>query len=105
MLVNDKTLEIKLIDFGFAEKIVRDKLISRAGTPGFLPPELFQLQPFTDKGDIFSLGVIFYALINGSAPFKGGTYKDVLELNRKCDITYTKDIWKQYSDDCIECLK
>ena len=41
MLVNDKTLEIKLIDFGFAEKIVRDKLISRAGTPGFLPPELF----------------------------------------------------------------
>ena len=81
MLVNDNSFKIKLIDFGFSETIQHDKLTSRAGTPGFLPPELFQLAPYTDKGDIFSLGIIFYALINGSAPFKGSNYKDVLESN------------------------
>ncbi len=31
----------KIVDFGFAEIINRDKLVSRAGTPGYIPPELF----------------------------------------------------------------
>ena len=85
----DKTVnDCKLIDFGFAEKINYEKLESRAGTPGFLPPELFKLHPYTEKGDIFSLGIILYCLISGYSPFKGKTYKDVLENNRKCAISY-----------------
>jgi serine/threonine protein kinase len=31
----------KIIDFGFAELINHEKLVSKAGTPGFLPPEMF----------------------------------------------------------------
>lgn len=52
----------KIVDFGFAEKINREKLLSRAGTPGYIPPELFNTQPYTEKGDIFSTGVILYAV-------------------------------------------
>jgi serine/threonine protein kinase len=44
------------------------------------------LVPYTDKGDIFSLGIIFFCLISGTTPFKGKTYKDVLENNKKCNI-------------------
>jgi serine/threonine protein kinase len=51
-----------LVDFGFAEKINDKELVSKAGTPGFIPPEVFKLQPYSAKGDIFSLGVIFYTV-------------------------------------------
>jgi calcium/calmodulin-dependent protein kinase I len=54
-----------VIDFGFAEYINYNKLESKAGTPGFLPPELFKNVPYTDKGDVYSLGVILYCLICG----------------------------------------
>ena len=65
MFVEKDSLKCKLIDFGFAEKINREQLLSKAGTPGFLPPELFKSYPYTEKGDIFSLGVILFCLVSG----------------------------------------
>lgn len=70
MLESKETLAIKLVvdmmfkhkDFGFAERINENELMSRAGTPGFIPPEVFKLQPYTGKGDVFSVGVIFYSV-------------------------------------------
>jgi serine/threonine protein kinase len=69
LFVQSKKFEVKLIDFGFSEKINPNKLLSKAGTPGFLPPELFSYRPFTGKGDIFSAGIILYCLIGGRLPF------------------------------------
>ena len=63
IFIDEKSFIIKLIDFGFAEVINPRQLISKAGTPGFLPPEIFTSLPYTDKGDIFSLGIILYCLI------------------------------------------
>ena len=75
------------------------------GTPGFLPPELFKLSPYTEKGDIFSLGVIFYSLLVGSTPFKGENYKNVIENNKYCKVNYSHESLKSYSEGCIYCLK
>lgn len=103
--MNKTDNDCKLIDFGFAEQINYEKLESRAGTPGFLPPELFKLHPYTEKGDVFSLGVILYCLVSGSSPFKGRTYKDVLDNNRKCSINYDHPIWGKISDECRYLIK
>ena len=65
MFVSKDSFRCKLIDFGFAEKINREQLLSHAGTPGFLPPEIFHIQPYTEKGDIFGLGVILFCLVSG----------------------------------------
>jgi serine/threonine protein kinase len=81
IFVDKKNFDCKLIDFGFAEKINYEKLESRSGTPGFLPPEMFHSIPYTDKGDVFSVGVILYCLIAGTTPFKGKNCKEVLEKN------------------------
>jgi serine/threonine protein kinase len=71
-----------LIDFGFAEKINSTKLVNRSGTPGFLPPELFKLHPFLDKGDVFALGVMLFCMLTGNSCFKASTHKEVLQLNK-----------------------
>jgi calcium/calmodulin-dependent protein kinase I len=46
-------------------------LLSKAGTPGYIAPEVFSDLPYTAKGDVFSAGIIFYSLVSGSSPFKG----------------------------------
>ena len=62
MLDGKDSFNIKLVDFGFAEKINLTQLVSKAGTPGFIPPEIFKSQPYSEFGDVFSLGVIFYSV-------------------------------------------
>ena len=75
-------MDTVILDFGFAEKINRERLISKAGTPGYIAPEVFDNNPYTDKGDVFSLGVIFYSMVSGKSPFKGKDYKEIMESNK-----------------------
>ena len=71
MIENKELSIVKLVDFGFAEKINPYELVTRSGTPGYIPPELFKLQPYTAKGDMFSIGIIMYMILVGHPPFKG----------------------------------
>ena len=66
---------VKLIDFGFSEVIDRSKLKSGQGTAGYIAPEVFKVHPYTEKADVFSLGVIFYSLVTGHCPFKAENYE------------------------------
>lgn len=75
LLQSFDSYDTKIVDFGFAEKINSNTLTSKAGTPGYIPPELYANKPYIDKGDIFSLGVLLFSLVGGYSPFKGKTYK------------------------------
>ena len=62
---NDK-LTLKIADLGLATKVEVDKYIfHRCGTPGYIAPEIITSkkdQKYTEKCDIFSIGIIFYIL-------------------------------------------
>lgn len=81
---------VKLIDFGFAEKVNYEKLSNKSGTPGYIAPEVFASQPYTGKGDIFSLGVILYTLVSGYSAFVGENVKEISRDNKKCIINMNK---------------
>jgi len=53
---------IKICDFGFAKKMSASTqfLKSIKGTPLYLAPEIFDEKPYTDKVDVWSLGVILF---------------------------------------------
>jgi serine/threonine protein kinase len=36
-----------------------------------MAPEIFKKIPYTELGDVFSLGVVYYILLTGKPPFKG----------------------------------
>ena len=55
-------LSVKIIDFGFVEKINSQFTVQKCGTGGYLAPEIFTETMYNEKVDIFSIGIILYTL-------------------------------------------
>jgi calcium-dependent protein kinase len=80
--------EIVLGDFGFScKKEGIEKASHILGTPGFVAPEVFKTQEYSEKSDMFSVGLILTVLITGRNIFSGVTVAEVLKHNRKCDYS------------------
>ncbi|KAL3643511.1 hypothetical protein CASFOL_014326 [Castilleja foliolosa] len=64
---------VKICDFGLSRVLttrpIKDS--SSAGTPEWMAPELIRNEPFTEKCDIFSLGVIMWELSTLNRPWEG----------------------------------
>ncbi|KAL1555987.1 putative serine/threonine-protein kinase SIS8 isoform X2 [Salvia divinorum] len=71
-LVN-KHWVVKICDFGLSRKLITRPMTdsSSAGTPEWMAPELIRKEPFTEKCDIFSLGVIMWELCTLKRPWEG----------------------------------
>ncbi|KAL8510829.1 hypothetical protein ACS0TY_017588 [Phlomoides rotata] len=71
-LVN-KHWTIKICDFGLSRIMIHVPMTdtSSAGTPEWMAPELIRNEPFTEKCDIFSLGVIMWELFTLNRPWEG----------------------------------
>ncbi|XP_025614629.1 uncharacterized protein [Arachis hypogaea] len=71
-LVN-KHWTVKICDFGLSRIMTESPMQdpSSAGTPEWMAPELIRNEPFTEKCDIFSLGVIIWELCTLSRPWEG----------------------------------
>lgn len=64
---------VKICDFGLSRVVTTEHMrdCSSAGTPEWMAPELIRNEPFTEKCDIFSLGVIIWELCTLHRPWEG----------------------------------
>lgn len=62
----------KLCDFGFAAETDSPRK-TLCGTYEYMSPEMAMGEPYTQKNDIWSLGILLFELIEGTAPFKGSS--------------------------------
>lgn len=81
----DSRGNVKLIDFGFANLFhPRDHLSTNCGSPLYAAPEIVQARPYIGpEVDVWSLGIVLYAMIVGALPFEDenlkGLYKKIGE--------------------------
>jgi hypothetical protein len=73
----------RVLDFGIARishqhDMLGDDSIT-AGSPYYMSPEQLRHEPVDRRGDVFSLGVVFYELLTGVKPFRGGTLTEISE--------------------------
>ena len=118
-LDNTQDSPIKVIDFGLSESIQispfnLSEIISgyknnnmimtgSVGTPHYISPEVLQGQ-YNQKCDLWSAGVILYAMLSGSFPFDGDTNKDIYKAIIKKKYDLKKDEWKNISDDAKDLI-
>ncbi len=71
LLLDKKKKKIKLVDFGLGRFYsINSKIDTACGSPCYAPPEMlskFKYEP--EKADIWSLGIVLYAMIAGYLPF------------------------------------
>ena len=84
MLTNDN--RVVLIDFGSARAELVSTDLSRSdlmtGTPYYVCPEQISGKDPDQRGDLYSLGVIFYEMLAGRLPFVGNTLSDIFDGHR-----------------------
>ena len=75
-IIIDENDKIKLLDFGIAKDYSNDPNLtvvgqSVGGTPMFMSPEHISNAKITVQSDIYSLGVTFWNMLTGKAPYHG----------------------------------
>ncbi|MCH9005256.1 MAG: serine/threonine protein kinase [Proteobacteria bacterium] len=81
---------IALIDFGLAKRVKLESAITDKGeifgTPYYMSPEQGHGSKVDERSDIYSLGVIFFELLTGDKPFKGGTAMGIIYKHAQAPV-------------------
>lgn len=94
---NSPKAEVKLIDFGLS-KVYGDNptLTEGVGTIYTMAPEVLKGN-YTEKADIWSIGVIAYMLLSSQMPFYGRKRRHIVEQILDCQFNFRGRRWKRIS--------
>lgn len=106
----NKNTDIKIIDFNLAYKHNNEdkkiELNKITGTPFYIAPEVLKGY-YNEKCDIWSIGVITYAMLTGKLPFfcnKGNTNNIFNQILTK-EPSFTEKDWDGISTNAINFIK
>lgn len=99
-LLLDADRNIKLADFGMAALQPTDRWLNTScGSPHYAAPEIINGKKYRgDKADIWSVGIILYAMLNGFLPFDGGNLTATLRLVKKGEYHLSEALSAEASD-------
>ena len=81
--------EVKVIDFGLANRydLLNNEMHTMVGTPYYVAPEVLR-QNYGKECDLWSLGVIMYAVLAGFPPFNGDSDQEIKRKILKGDYHF-----------------
>ncbi|KGO58760.1 hypothetical protein PEX2_091380 [Penicillium expansum] len=96
----DSNHNVKLADFGMAAlQPAGHWLNTSCGSPHYAAPEIIYGRKYRgDKADMWSCGIILYALLTGYLPFDGGDLGSTLRLVKKGDYMIPPELSDEAAD-------
>ena len=97
---------LKLIDFGLATYICRgEKMKGKIGTTMYMAPEILKNEPFNEKIDVWSAGIILFNMMTGCEPFASGNekFKQYQIINKPINFDVIKnDYLRELCQEMLE---
>jgi serine/threonine protein kinase len=91
---------VKLCDFGVSRTVKpNEKIFDQCGTPAYLAPEIV-----ADRGydpffvDIWSMGVLLYAILSGTVPFRAKSLQELHKLILRCKYQMPENVSENAQD-------
>ncbi|KAJ5952896.1 uncharacterized protein N7479_011309 [Penicillium vulpinum] len=96
----DSNYNVKLADFGMAAlQPAGHWLNTSCGSPHYAAPEIIYGRKYRgDRADMWSCGIILYALLTGYLPFDGGDLGNTLRLVKKGDYIIPPELSDEAAD-------
>jgi len=96
---------LKLADFHHCRRFCQGKpMFTKVGTPSYMAPEVISGR-YSEKVDVWSLGVTLYILLSGNEPFGGKNSKRLLRQVQFGDVVTEGQRWSNVSDDAKNLVK
>jgi serine/threonine protein kinase len=96
----DRYDNIRLVDFGLSNMFsdVAPQLNTACGSPAYAAPEMVLGKSYTKSADIWSLGVMLYAIVVGNLPFDEENVQRLLQKIVYTEVTYPPCLTPQLID-------
>lgn len=104
-LLLDANYKLKISDFGFARFVKECELLETyCGSFAYAAPEIIRGEPYNGKkSDIWSMGIVLYAMVNGKLPFKDGDFRSLLRQITS-GISFHSDVSENCKDLILKIL-
>ena len=106
ILIRDGRLKIS--DFGFARNLDHGDstiLKSIVGTPLYMSPQILNHQQYTNKSDLWSVGLIYYELLHGMTPWPANNELQLINNINTKPIIFDPSVSDTSKDFIRRCLK
>jgi serine/threonine protein kinase len=98
--------QLKLIDFGFAKLWDQTTLMmASCGSIAYVSPDVLKGIGYTNKCDMWSLGVIIWMLLVGYPPFHGDEKSMIAKIKAGEADWRHKKRWKLVSPDAVDLIE
>ena len=97
--------ELKLADFGASADLSKRRSFTEIeGTAWYLAPEVLA-GCYDEKADVWSLGVILYAMLCGFLPFDGEGTAEIFQSIKRGKLDLKSEPWPSISEEAKDLLK
>ena len=90
---------VKIADYGFA-RAYTDEMGTTVGTQLYEAPEIYRKEKYTNKCDLYSVGVILYYMATFQYPFTDDPqqFRQLMNAKVECEIPYDVEINEELED-------
>jgi len=105
-LLFDEANNLKLSDFGSAEWFGEGRSMRGVvGTPYYVAPEVIMGRDYDEKVDVWSCGVILYAMLSGIPPFYGDSAAQIFEAVLRANLRFPSTVFRSVSAQAKDLLR
>lgn len=98
----------KISDFGFAKNLEDGEttiMRSIVGTPLYMSPQILSRMKYTNKSDLWSIGLIFYEMLHGCTPWPAKNEIQLINNIMSKPIQFDPSVSEKCRDFIRGCLK